>query len=105
MLITQQIENDAVSRIFASFFECFSLCLSRACLGKNVRFLCINGSKMPFFVGRAFVRRTKIPAPASLVGDRADAAGAKRPLVHANSFRKKYRDAFAKTGSGPKTVK
>ena len=68
-------------------------------------FLCINGSKMPFFVGRAFVRRTKIPAPASLVGDRADAAGAKRPLAHANSFRKKYRDAFAKTGSGPKTVK
>jgi hypothetical protein len=37
----------------ASFFE-FSLCLSRACLGKMIvfiSFLYINGSKMPFFAG------------------------------------------------------
>jgi hypothetical protein len=34
----------------ASFFE-FSLCLSRACLGKMIVFKCINGSKMPFFAG------------------------------------------------------
>jgi hypothetical protein len=33
----------------ASFFE-FSLCLSRACLGKMI-VLYINGSKMPFFAG------------------------------------------------------
>ena len=38
----------------ASFFE-FSLCLSRACLGKMI-VLYINGSKMPFFAGHGLAK-------------------------------------------------
>jgi hypothetical protein len=34
----------------ASFFE-FSLCLSRACLGKMIVFIFKNGSNKPFFAG------------------------------------------------------
>ena len=43
------------------FFE-VSLCLSRACLGKLIVFLYINGAKMPFFAEEIDKQRRKIRA-------------------------------------------